>query len=148
MSTKQPKSRKLWQNDGSCVQLLPGSRDHVRSHGSVHLRTNDGRAFRTLNILNKHSLGCLAIRVKRKLKSTEVINALTDLFILRDVPSYKRMISELVLKSPNGDRLFMNQGYESHLRASSQVLPAKPVHHLQTKILQVGANQDTGGCSN
>jgi hypothetical protein len=86
--------------------------------------------------------------VKRKLKSTEVINALTDLFILRDVPSYKRMISELVLKSPNGDRLFMNQGYESHLRASSQVLPAKPVHHLQTKILQVGANQDTGGCSN
>ena len=33
---------------------------------------------------------CLAIRVKRKLNSIEVIDALTDLFILRGVPSYIR----------------------------------------------------------
>ena len=32
----------------------------------------------------------LAIRVKRKLNSTEVIDALTDLFILRGVPAYIR----------------------------------------------------------
>ena len=32
----------------------------------------------------------LTIRVKRKLNSTEVINALTDLFILRGVPAYVR----------------------------------------------------------
>ncbi len=41
--------------------------------------------FRTLNILDEHSRECLAIRVKRKLNSTEVIDALTDLFILRGV---------------------------------------------------------------
>ena len=47
-------------------------------------------SFRTLNILDEHSRECLAIRVKRKLNSTEVINALTDLFILRGVPGYIR----------------------------------------------------------
>ena len=41
-----------------------------------------------LNILNKHNWEYLAIRVKRKLNSTEVIDALTDLFILRGVPAY------------------------------------------------------------
>ena len=51
----------------------------------VHHRTDDGRAFRTLNILDDHSRKCLAIRVKRKQNSTEVIDALTDLFILRGV---------------------------------------------------------------
>ena len=59
-------------------------------NGSMHHRTEDGRAFRTLNILDEHSRECLAIRVKRKLNSTEVIDALTDLFILRGVPAYIR----------------------------------------------------------
>ena len=46
--------------------------------------------FRTLNILDEFSHECLAIRVKRKLNSTDVIDALTDLFILRGSPAYVR----------------------------------------------------------
>ena len=40
--------------------------------------------------LDEHSWKCLAIRLKRKLNSTEVIGALTDLFILRGAPAYIR----------------------------------------------------------
>ena len=87
---KQPKKGRLWLNDGSCVRLRPEHRNHVWSYDFVHHRTEDGRAFRTLNILDEHSRECLAIRVKRKLNSTEVIDALTDMFILRGVPSYIR----------------------------------------------------------
>ena len=83
---KQPKKGRLWLNDGSCVRLRPEYRNHVWSYDFVHHRTEDGRAFRTLNILDEHSRECLSIRVKRKLNSTEVIDALTDLFILRGVP--------------------------------------------------------------
>lgn len=50
----------------------------------------DGKAFRTLNILDEFSRECLAIRVKRKLNSTDVIDALTDLFILRGTPAFVR----------------------------------------------------------
>ena len=56
----------------------------------VHCRTDDGRAFRTLNILDEHSKECLAIKTERKLNSTDVIDTLTDLFILRGVPAYIR----------------------------------------------------------
>ena len=87
---KQSKKGRLWLNDGSCVLLRPEYRNHVWSYDFVHHRTDDGRAFRTLNILDEHSRECLAIRVKRKLNSTEVIDALTDLFILRGVPAYIR----------------------------------------------------------
>lgn len=87
---KQPKKGRLWLNDGSCVRLRPEYRNHVWSYDFVHHRTDDGRAFRTLNILGEHSRENLAIRVKRKLNSTEIIEALTDLFILRGVPAFIR----------------------------------------------------------
>jgi transposase InsO family protein len=87
---KQPKKGRLWLNDGSCVRLRPEYRDHVWSYDFVHCRTDDGRAFRTLNIIDEYSRECLAIRVDRKLNSGNVIDALSDLFILRGVPSFIR----------------------------------------------------------
>lgn len=88
--TKQPKKGRLWLNDGSCVRLKPEHRNHVWAYDFVHCRTDDGRAFRTLNIVDEYSRECLAIKVKRKLNSTTVIDVLTDLFILRGVPAYIR----------------------------------------------------------
>ena len=87
---KQPKRCRLWLNDGSCVRLRPEYVDHVWSYDFVHHRTEDGRAYRTLNIIDEFSRECLAIRVKRKLNSTDVIDALTDLFIIQGIPAYIR----------------------------------------------------------
>ena len=50
---KQPKRRRLWFNDGSCVRLRPRHRDHVWSYDFVHCRTHDGRAFRMLTVLDE-----------------------------------------------------------------------------------------------
>ena len=87
---KQPKRGRLWLNDGSCVRLRAERADHVWSYDFVHHRTDDGRAFRTLNILDKFTRESLAIRVRRKLSSVDVIDVLTDLFILRGIPAYIR----------------------------------------------------------
>ena len=43
-----------------------------------------------MNILDEYSRECLAIRGKRKLNSTDVMDVLTDLFILRGVPAFIR----------------------------------------------------------
>ncbi len=86
----QPKRGRLWLNDGSYIRLRPEYRNHVWSYDFVHCRTDDGKAFRTLNVLDEFSRDCLAIRVKRKLNSTDVIDALTDLFILRGPPAFVR----------------------------------------------------------
>ena len=56
----------------------------------VQDRTADGRVYRTLNIIDEYTREALMIRVDRKLNSTDVLDALTDLFILRGPPEYIR----------------------------------------------------------
>ena len=87
---KQPKRGRLWLNDGSCIRLRPEHPNHVWSYDFVEGRTHNGRKFRMLNIIDEFTRECLAIRVDRKLNSTDVIDALSDLFILRGVPGHVR----------------------------------------------------------
>ena len=87
---KQPKKRRLWLADGSCVRLRPMHRDHVWSYDFVADRTSDGRAFRMLTLIDEHSRECLAIDVARKLSSEDVLERLSDLFVRRGVPTYLR----------------------------------------------------------
>jgi len=87
---KQPKRGRLWLNDGSCVRLRPEHPNHVWSYDFVEGRTHNGRKFRMLNIIDEFTRECLAIRIDRKLNSTDVIDALSDLFILRGVPGHVR----------------------------------------------------------
>jgi transposase InsO family protein len=87
---KQPKRGRLWLNDGSCIRLRPERPGHVWSYDFVADRTHDGRAYRMLCILDEFTRESLAIRVARRLRSTDVIEALADLFILRSVPTHIR----------------------------------------------------------
>ena len=87
---KQKKKGSLWMNDGSCVRLRAERPNHVWPYDFVHDRTHDGCADRTLNIIDEYTREALMIRVDRKLNSTDVIDALTDLFILRGAPEYIR----------------------------------------------------------
>ena len=43
-----------------------------------------------LNIIDEFTRECLAIRIDRKLNSTDVIDVLSNLFILRGVPGHVR----------------------------------------------------------
>jgi putative transposase len=87
---KQPKRRRLWLNDGSCIRLRPEHKDHVWSYDFMIDRTADGRAFKILNIIDEYTRECLAILVARKIKNQDVINLLFDLFIFRGIPQYIR----------------------------------------------------------
>ena len=87
---KQPKRGRLWLNDGSCIRLRAERPNHVWSYDFVEERTHDGRKFRMLNIIDEFTHECLAIRVSRRLKSIDVIDVLSDLFILRGVPGHVR----------------------------------------------------------
>lgn len=87
---KQPKKGRLWLNDGSCVRLRPEHTNHVWSYDFVEGRTHNGRKFRMLNLIDEFTRECLAIRIDRKLRSTDVIDVLSDLFIVRGVPGHVR----------------------------------------------------------
>ena len=87
---KQPKRGRLWLNDGSCIRLRPERPNHVWSYDFVADRTHDGKAFRMLCIIDEFSRESLAIRVARKLKATDVIEALCELFVSRGIPTHIR----------------------------------------------------------
>ena len=87
---KQPKRRRLWLADGSCLRLRPAYRNHVWSYDFVADRTADGRAFRMLTVVDEHTRECLSIDVARRLNSEDVLERLSDLFICRGVPDYIR----------------------------------------------------------
>jgi len=75
---RQPKRRRLWLNDGSCVRLRPAYKDHVWSYDFVQHQTHDGRKFRMLTLIDEHSRECLAIDLAR------------HLFVRRGVPDHIR----------------------------------------------------------
>ncbi len=87
---KQPKRRRLWLNDGSCIRLRPEHKDHVWTYDFVADRTTDGRAVRMLNILDEFTRECLVIRVDRKITAHDVLESLTNLFVTRGIPKYIR----------------------------------------------------------
>ena len=88
--SKQPKRGRLWLGDGSCIRLRAERPNHVWSYDFVEDRTHEGRKYRMLNVVDEFTHECLAIRVNRKLKAVDVIDVLSDLFILRGVPGHIR----------------------------------------------------------
>jgi transposase InsO family protein len=87
---KQPKRGRLWLNDGSCLRLRPCWSNHVWSYDFVADRTHDGRALKMLTILDEYTRECLAINVGRWLRSIDLVEQLSDLFLGRGVPNYIR----------------------------------------------------------
>jgi transposase InsO family protein len=87
---KQPKRRRLWLTDGSCVRLRPEYPNHVWSYDFVADRTSDGRAYRVLTVVDEFSRKSPAIVAERKLNSDDVIACLANLFITQGIPDYLR----------------------------------------------------------
>ena len=87
---KQPTRGRLWLNDGSCIRLRPEKPNHVWSYDFMQDRTEDGRRFRMLTVIDEYTRRCLAIVVARKLRSDDVLHCLTDLMVAHGTPEHVR----------------------------------------------------------
>ena len=87
---KQPKRKRLWFNDGSCIRLRPLYKNHVWSYDFVSDRTTNGRPLRFLNILDEYSREALKIHVARRITAHDVIEHLAELFVTRGLPDFIR----------------------------------------------------------
>lgn len=88
--SKQPKRSRLWLNDGSCARLRPTHRNHVWSYDFVMDRTHDGRAIKIMTVVDEYTRECLAILVDRRIRSDDVLDCLTDLFLGYGPPEHIR----------------------------------------------------------
>jgi putative transposase len=87
---KQKPRGRLWLNDGSCVRLRPEHQNHVWSYDFVSTFTHDGRTVRMLNLIDEHTRECLAIHVRRRINSANLIDVLADAMIEHGIPQYVR----------------------------------------------------------
>ena len=115
---KQPKRRRLWFNDGSCVRQRAEYPNHLWSYDFVADRTHDGRPIRILAIVDEYSRECLALVVKRRLTSQDVLDCLRDLFVERGAPEY--------IRSDNGPEFTANAVREWLEKVCVQTLFIEP----------------------
>lgn len=87
---KQPKRARLWLNDGSCIRHRPAYKNHVWSYDFVMDRTEDGRAFKILNVIDEYSKESIGSLVRRKINSFDVLEYLADLFLMKGQPAFIR----------------------------------------------------------
>lgn len=87
---KQPKRRRLWLNDGSCIRLRPQHVNHVWSYDFVMGQTARGWPFKALRILYEYTRECLAILVARRITADDVLAQLEELFLERGLPEHIR----------------------------------------------------------
>ncbi len=88
--SSQPKRARIWLNDGSCIRLRATHPNHVWSYDFVMDRTHNGKAYRMLTVIDEYTHESLAIKTKRRLNSTDVLDCLNQLFLERGVPEHIR----------------------------------------------------------
>lgn len=124
---KQPKRGRLYLNDGSCIRLRPTHRNHVWSYDFVMDRTHDTRSYRMLTVIDEYTHECLAIHVKRKLNSSDVLECLADLFMKHGVPEH--------IRSDNGPE-FVAEAVREWLSAAQ----------VKTLYIEPGSPWENGYC--
>lgn len=87
---RQPKRRRLWLGDGSCIRLRAERRNHVWSYDFVKDTTSDGKPLRFLTVIDEFTRECLALPVGRTFKAEDVQICLTKLFKERGRPEFIR----------------------------------------------------------
>ena len=85
---KPPRQRR--QGTSTAVPTQATAFNEVWSWDFVHDRTDNGSSLKMLTLIDEYSRECLKIQVARKLRSSEVLNALAEVMAGRSVPKYLR----------------------------------------------------------
>ena len=88
--TKQPKRRRLWLNDGSCMRLRPERPNHVWSWDFVFDRTDDGRPIKLMVVIDEYTRQCLAIYVARSIRAIDALDVFAGLMETHGIPEHIR----------------------------------------------------------
>jgi transposase InsO family protein len=112
---KQPKRRRLWLNDGSCIRLRAEHPNHVWSYDFVESRTSKGRKIKILNIIDEYTRECLASYAAFRIRSEDVKNVLREVMARKGTPEY--------LRSDNGSEFIAK-----HLRAWLSEMEIVPMY--------------------
>ena len=125
--SKQPKRKRLWLNDGSCIRLRPMHKNHVWSYDFVYDQLENGKRLRWLNLIDEYTRQCVYSSPKHQWNHKDIIEVLADCFIQYGTPGY--------IRSDNGPE-FIAQGLRTWLEGLD----------IQTTFIEPGSPWENGYC--
>lgn len=129
---RHKKRGRLYLNDGSCIRLRPCWPNHVWAYDFVADRLVDGTKIRFLTVVDEYTRECLALHVDYRLKSDDVMQVLTKLFIERGIPGH--------IRSDNGSEFKADQ-----IRNWIKDLGAEPLYIEPGSPWENGYNESFNG---
>lgn len=129
---KQPKRRRLWLNDGSCIRLRAEHPNHVWSYDFVESRTGKGRKIKILNIIDEYTRECLASFAAFRIRSEDVKKVLREVMAQKGTPEY--------LRSDNGSEFIAK-----HLREWLSEMEVAPMYIAPGSLWENGFVESFNG---
>jgi transposase InsO family protein len=87
---KQGKKRRLGASGGGIKRHGAERTDHVWAWDFIHDRDENGRAIKTLSVVDEFTRECLALEVGRSFRAVDVLDVLRELLVIRGVPEHIR----------------------------------------------------------
>jgi putative transposase len=87
---KQHKRRRLGHSENGILRRRAEHKDHVWCVDFIHDTDERDRPLKWLSVVDEFTRECLALEVDRSITATDVVEVLTDLFMIRGVPVHIR----------------------------------------------------------
>ena len=90
LPARHKRRKRLYHKDTSVIRLRPQYENPIWSVDFVHDRLSNGRPYRMLTVIDEYTREALTATVKRKMGSTDVLEALYPLILKRGKPDFIR----------------------------------------------------------
>lgn len=90
VASKRHKKRRMGHGENGILRRRAEHKDHVWSVDFIHDTDERDRPLKWLSVVDEYTRECLALEVDRSIRSVDVVNVLTDLFMIRGVPGHIR----------------------------------------------------------
>jgi putative transposase len=88
--SKQHKRRRLGHSASGILRRRAEHADHVWCVDFIHDTDERDRPLKWLSVVDEFTRECVALEVERSITAADVVNVLTDLFMIRGVPAHIR----------------------------------------------------------
>lgn len=88
--SKQHKRRRLGHSANGILRRRAEHKDHVWCVDFIHDTDERDRPLKWLSVVDEYTRECLALEVDRSITAADVVSVLTDLFMIRGVPTHIR----------------------------------------------------------
>jgi transposase InsO family protein len=121
LPARHKRRKRLYHKDTSVIRLRPKYPKHIWSIDFVHDKLSNGQPYKMLTVLDEYTRQALSVTVKRKMGSSDVLEALYPLLLRHGKPEY--------IRSDNGPE-FIAEALQSWLKRVGikpiQIYPGSP----------------------